>query len=54
MLTDEEFDQAMAEAAAHGALVHMSTDAAEEGDYDTSFLAWLLTGSHEWEAGDTE
>ncbi len=54
MMTDEEFEQAMVEAAAHGALVHISNEAAEGGDFDTSLLAWLLTGSHEWESGDTE
>lgn len=52
MLIEQAFNERMAQAEAHGALVRMASDAASIGDYDTAFLAWLTTGSHEWPSAD--
>lgn len=45
MMIEQAFEERMAAAEAHGALVAMSSDAAAEGDYDSALLAWLITDS---------
>lgn len=49
MMREQVFNERMAAAEGHGALVRMSTDLADAKDYDGSLLAWLLTGSHDWD-----
>lgn len=52
MMYEQAFNERMAAAAAHGALVRMANEAAAARDYDTAFLAWLTTGSHEWPSSE--
>ena len=52
MMREQAFNERIAAAEAHGALVRMAKDAATAKDYDTAFLAWLTTGSHEWPSSE--